>query len=112
MRRSTVNPLDFSIILLLEDSSGDDLVLRRHNGAHASRHTNHWEKRRGSANAVVPLGFHIHYATQRYQEEGLRIDGYAEATANYTDFESALDLMINDAGFEVPNEGPQLKMSI
>ena len=46
--------------------------------------------------------FHIHLATQRYQEIGSREDAYAEITDRYTDIDGAIQSMFEDAGFEVP----------
>ena len=35
--------------------------------------------------------FHTHRATERYQQEGFEIDGYAEETDKYYSFDSALE---------------------
>ena len=94
---------DFSVILLLIDSNGETYTLRRHNGEHNSKHTNKWEKERGLPNAVIERKrFHRHFATERYQLSGYPIDGYAEVTADYHDFDSALDDMLDQCGFERP----------
>jgi hypothetical protein len=45
-------------------------------------------------------------ATQRYQELGMREDAYAEPTDRFPDFSSALQCMLNDCGFDIP-EDPQ-----
>ena len=99
VRRSAFSPLDFSVILVFKDSDGTEYVLRRHNGPHASRHTNFYEKRHGLPNAELPVCFHRHFATERYQKEGLKIDGYAEQTGDYSDIRTAQQAMIQDAGF-------------
>ena len=44
--------------------------------------------------------FHIHMATERYQELGMREDAYAEATDRFGDFDSALRCMVDECGFE------------
>jgi hypothetical protein len=48
--------------------------------------------------------FHIHHATERYQESGAREDAFAEVTDRYADFHSALRCMFEDCGFEAPQE--------
>jgi len=90
-RQSNHNSLDFSIILTFIDRDGVEYRLLRCNGLHASRHTNRIESERGDSNAVIQTVFHVHLATERYQEAGHAIDGYAEATNGYTDFQSALE---------------------
>lgn len=44
-------------------------------------------------------GFHIHRATERYQELGGREDTYAELTDAYKNFDGALACMFRDCGF-------------
>ena len=92
LRRSKINILDFSVILaVLDPNSNQVFRLRRHNGR-SHEHTNHIEGERF-------YNFHIHMATARYQRPGSREDGYAEPTDRYTDFEGALDALIQDATF-------------
>jgi len=102
IRQSNHNPNDFSIILgvLLPDSNQIFRLLRYNGKSH--EHTNHIEKNRF-------YDFHIHKATERYQEYGTREDAYAEPTNRFTDFNSALQCMIEDCGFEVP-DGIQLPL--
>lgn len=96
LRQSTVNPLDFSVILAVKyPQSNRWFRLRRHNGK-SHDHRNKIEKE-------VFYDFHIHMATQRYQEIGAREDFYAEATDRYGDFQGALDCMLADANFEIPH---------
>ncbi len=102
LRGNRLSPLDFSVILVFKDIDGSEYVLRRHNGAHPSRHTNEYEKRRSLPNAELPICFHRHIATERYQKEGLRIDVYAEQANDYRDIRTAQDAMIHDAGFVLP----------
>jgi len=69
--------------------------LRRYNG-NSHQHTNHIE-RQGFRD------FHIHFATERYQEEcGWNEDGYAESTDRYDDFSGAWGCLISDANLVVP----------
>jgi hypothetical protein len=103
LRSNRLSPLDFSVILVFKDTDGSEYVLRRHNGTHPSRHTNEYEKRLSLPNAVLPICFHRHLATERYQKAGLKIDGYAEQTNDYSDIRTAQDAMIRDAGFVLPS---------
>jgi hypothetical protein len=94
--------MDFSIILVFRDADGSEYILRRHNGPHPSRHTNLYEKQVNFPNAELPICIHRHLATERYQKAGLQIEGYAEQTSDYTDLKTALDRMIIEAGFVLP----------
>jgi hypothetical protein len=102
LRSNRFSPLNFSVILVFKDVDGSEYILRRHNGIHPSRHTNAYEKRLDLPNAELPVCFHRHFATERYQKAGLKIDGYAERTDDYTDIRTAQDMMIRDAGFILP----------
>ena len=96
LRRSDVDRLDFSVILLVRvPGSSQWFRLRRCNGRH--EHTNHIER-------VTFRDFHIHYATERYQELGTREDGYAEPTERYGDFDGALRCLLDDANFGRPHK--------
>ena len=85
LRGNRLSPLDFSVILVFKDVDGSDYILRRHNGVHPSTHTNEYEKRLSLPNAELPICFHRHLATERYQRAGLKIDGYAEQANDYND---------------------------
>lgn len=92
LRQSLINALDFSVILAVRvPGSSRVFRLRRHNGP-THRHGNQLE-----GDSFV--GFHIHTATERYQAQGLREDGFAQPTDRYTDFDGALTCMIEDAHF-------------
>ena len=75
--------------------------LRRHNGK-SHEHTNQIEQ-------ITFYDFHIHMATERYQELGTREDAFAEVTDRYGDYESALRCLVEDCGFEVP-PNPQIDL--
>ncbi len=111
LKTSLINPLDFSVILLLEEDGGD-YRLTRYNGLHPSQHTNQWERRRGDRNSTFGPAFHIHRATERYQLEGLDIDGFAEVTDKYADFESALSCFVQECGFRPPADEPSPQLSL
>lgn len=98
LRQSIVNPLGFSVILAAQIPQSNQIFrLRRYNGR-SHEHTNHIE-------GDTFYDFHIHIATQRYQEAGLREDAYAEITNRYTDFSGALTCMLSDCSFSVEENG-------
>ena len=98
LRQSGVNPLDFSIILAVcPERTNQVFRLRRYN-SRSHEHTNHIEKN-------TFYDFHIHMATERYQELGAREDAYAEPTDQFSDFHSAFRCMVEDGGFDVAGNG-------
>ena len=98
LRRSQVNPLDFSVILAVRIPGSNQLFrLRRYNG-NSHEHTNSIENE-------TFHDFHIHVATERYQLIGTREDAFAETTDRYSNLQDALDCLIRDANLVVPN-GP------
>jgi hypothetical protein len=103
MRKNLINPLDFSVILGYIPKDHLNIIrLRRYNGVH--EHTNKLEGERFR-------GFHIHYATQRYQAAGWDIDNYAEATDKYTTVDEALEIYFNECNFIRPaDESNQPKL--
>ena len=99
LRQSNFNTLDFSVILAVNPSDTNLLFrLRRYNGK-SHEHTNLIEEN-------TFYDFHIHTATERYQEIGAREDAFAETTDRFADFQSALHCMFEDCGFVMP-EGDQ-----
>ena len=97
LRQSDFNTLDFSIILAVDPPDSSQLFrLRRYNGK-SHEHTNQIE-------GDTFYDFHIHYATERYQESGAREDAFAELTDRYADFHTALRCMFEDCGFETPKD--------
>ena len=97
LRQNQINLLDFSIILAVQVSRSSKLFrLLRYNGK-SHEHTNHIEDE-------TFYDFHIHRATERYQEFGTREDAYAEATDRYDSFHGALCCLIDDANLDVPPE--------
>lgn len=92
-RMANMNQLDFSVILAVRLPRVNTVFrLRRYNGR-SHQHTNRIERQRF-------YGFHIHYATERYQALGVDEDGYAEETDRYSDFESAVQCLVDDCGCE------------
>jgi hypothetical protein len=101
-RHNSLNVLDFSIIIAVCPAGSNQLFrLRRHNGK-SHEHTNQIE-------ASTFYDFHIHMATERYQELGMREDAYAEATDRFGDFDGALRCLLDDGGFETPPD-PNLRL--
>jgi hypothetical protein len=95
LRQSSFNPLDFSVILAwLPPQSTSPFRLCRYNGK-SHEHTNTLESH-------TFYEFHVHRATARYQQSGLREDSFAEPTTRYQDVTSALQCLIQDCGFQLP----------
>jgi hypothetical protein len=108
-RQSTLNPLDFSVILIWHRPGGQPFRLLRCNGPHPSQHTNRIEKEEGKKDACFADCCHVHRATARYQERSCKEDSFAEPTDAYHDYEGALRYMLQIAGFgdpEVDSEMP------
>ena len=103
-RHSNSNLLDFSVILAVQvPMSNHWFRLRRCNGK-SHEHTNHIE-------GITFYDFHIHQATEKYQEIGSREDAYAVAIDKYDDFDGAVDYMIQESNFDAPPK-EQLRLSL
>lgn len=100
LRQSGSNPLDFSIILAICPQERTQLFRLRRYNSRTHEHTNQLERN-------TFYDFHIHIATERYQEYGTREDAFAEPTDRFSDFNSALRSMFEDCGFDVPQESQQ-----
>ena len=95
LRQSIFNPLDFSIILAHRPPKSNQLFrLQRYNGK-SHEYTNLIE-------GETFYDFHIHRATEKYQEMGAREDTFADPTDRFADFQEAIACMLKDCGFEVP----------
>ena len=97
LRESIPNPLGFSVILAYFPTTENRVFrLRRYNGKdHA--HTNTLERQ-------TFYDFHIHLATERYQNSGLREDAFAVPTDRFADFDGALRCMMEDCAFALPHD--------
>ena len=82
----------FSVIFQYVDENKKIYNLKRYNGLHAP-HINIIER-----NKVK--GFHIHTATERYQEKNLNIEAYAEETDQYSDWKSAFVKLLYDCNIK------------
>jgi len=97
VRQSLFNPLDFSVILgYLMPGFNVLFRLRRYNGR-SHQHTNRIE-------GNTFYDFHIHTATERYQEAGHEEDHYAETTDRFADLGGAIQCMLQDCAFELPSD--------
>jgi len=97
LRQNNINPLDFSIILAYCPPKRTQIFrLCRYNGK-SHEHTNDIE-----GNTFYQ--FHIHRATERYQALGAREDTYAEPTDRFSDYNSALECLLEDCRFELPDK--------
>jgi hypothetical protein len=102
LRQSLFNALDFSVILAYRPPGTNQLFrLRRYNGK-SHEHTNVLE-------GQTFYDFHVHVATERYQESGLREDAFAEPADRFADFQGAIRCLLTECGFEVPPD-PQGKL--
>jgi hypothetical protein len=102
LRQSNFNPLDFSIILAFLPKETNQLFrLRRYNGK-SHEHTNQIEK-------DTFYDFHIHMATERYQDLGAKEDAFAEPTDRFSSVHNALNCMLEDCEFNIPKD-PQGKL--
>ncbi len=96
-RQASFNAMDFSIILAVAPTGSNlRFRLRRHNGK-SHEHTNAIERN-------TFYDFHIHVATARYQELGMREDAFAERTDRYGDYGGALRCLFSDCGIVFPTE--------
>ncbi len=95
LRQSNINPLDFSAILAVRiPQSNRFFRLRRYNGK-SHEHTNQIE-------GDTFYDFHIHTATQRYQDIGEREDTYAQTTDRYSNLTEAIGCMQHDVSLITP----------
>ena len=97
IRINEYNKDSFSVILCVSVPSPRKFFnLNRYNGCN-HEHTNDIE-------AELITGFHIHTATERYQQIGKREESYAQKTDRYSDVYGALQCLFTDANFEVPTD--------
>lgn len=100
IRRNDHNPLNFSVILVfLVPNTNSHIRLLRYNG-NSHTHSNKIER------TVFYNKFHIHRATERYQELGAREDAFAEETDLFSSLESAIRCFVKDCNIiEISNNG-------
>jgi len=96
VRQNSIDLLSFSVILAFSPSKSNfTFRLRRYNGRH--QHTNRIERN-------TFYDFHIHKATEKYQKEGLKEDGYAEVSNEYTEIRGAIDKFVKDCNIKFGNK--------
>lgn len=98
-RQSEFNALDFSVILVYRPLGTNELFfLRRYNGR-SHEHTN-------SIEGETFYSFHIHQATERYQDLGAKEAAYASPTTEYGTIDEAVEKMFAECSFLVPQVPP------
>jgi hypothetical protein len=96
LRQNKNTITDFSAILAYQEKGANkDFKLRRYNGKH--EHTNKLENHKF-------FDFHVHYATQRYQDAGRKEESYAEETNRYSDIKGAITCLINDCNIQIKKD--------
>jgi hypothetical protein len=94
LRQNDFNVFDFSVILgVVSKETNTVFRLRRYNGK-SHEHTNRIE-------GDSFYDFHVHTATERYQDLGAKEEHYAEVTDRYGDFNGAVGCMLKDCGFRI-----------
>jgi hypothetical protein len=94
-RHNRINQLDFSLILVyIPEKSNSEFRLLRCNGK-SHEHSNKLEKNKF-------YDFHIHRATERYQEFGYDEDSFAEITHEYADINGAWDYFLKTGNIKTP----------
>lgn len=102
LRKSMYNSFDFSVILAYRVPRTTQVFrLRRYNGK-SHEHTKVIERQ-------TFYDFHIHTATERYQDLGIREDSFAEPTDCFSNFNEAIDCLFDDCNFQIP-EDPQREL--
>ena len=95
LRQNSLNPLDFSAILGIVVKGSNQLIkLRRYNGK-SHEHKNKLE-------AEQFYDFHIHHATERYQNIGYKEELYAIPTERYANLRDALKCLAQDCNIMFP----------
>ncbi len=89
LRQNLNNVNDFSAILAFQERGcNKSFKIRRYNGK-SHEHSNKIEGDKFYT-------FHIHKATQRYQDAGRKEESFAEATDRYSDLRGALKCLLKD----------------
>jgi hypothetical protein len=86
--------LNFSVVFCLCLPNTDPIVIKRYCGKY-HQHTNRIE------DITLPIDFHIHTLTYRYQESYFDDDCFAEVTNRYTNVNDALECLLTDCNFKV-----------
>jgi len=101
LRQADANVFDFSAILAYCPPESNQVIrLCRCNGRH--QHTNAIER-------DSFYDFHVHTATERYQELGADEEGFAIPCGEYTDLQGAIQVLCARCAIEVP-ASPQMSL--
>ena len=96
LRQNIENVLDFtSLLAYANNTSSDVFILCRYNGK-SHEHRNKLDK------TPVFYDFHIHKATQLYQDNGFKEEFYATVTDRYSDLKNAFLSMVEDCSIILP----------
>lgn len=97
LRQNKINPLDFSAILAYcPPETTQEFRLRRYNGkSHQHKNTLEGESF---------YDFHIHMATERYQDFGSYEEQYAEPSSRFSDLSTALRCLLDDCNFQTTKD--------
>ena len=91
-------PGDFSVGVIYRPEGYDKgIVLRRYNG-NSHSHTNKIEREK------IVRKFHIHEATERYQDAGYKAEDYATISTGYSTYQEAIDRMIDECNLRVKGQ--------
>ena len=88
----------FSSYVMLSCNSPCRVTLRQHAYIQLGRSHEHTNRIEG----ITFYDFHIHTATERYQEAGYAEEHYAETTNRYADLNGAIQCLFQDCAFELP----------
>jgi hypothetical protein len=92
VRQSLMFPRNFSVILAVRPPSTLNFFRLRRYNSDTHEHRNAIER-------DVFKAFHIHQATERYQELGADADAFAEPTDRFDSVGSAITCLINECSF-------------
>lgn len=96
LRQSLDNVLDFTSMICFGHTTSSDLfILCRYNGK-SHEHRNKIER------GPVFYDFHIHMATQRYQDGGFNEEFFAVVTDRYSNIQEAFYCMASDWNIQLP----------
>lgn len=95
MRQLQDDPLDFSVLLIYNDSKGYRYIIKRYNGDHGM----HIDNRTG----VCISGPHIHTISEECQMTTHKDEGSAESTDRYKTLSEAVDTFIDDLNIQYEN---------
>jgi hypothetical protein len=104
LRQHKIDSLNFTAIFSFYlPYTGGILNMKRYCGKY-HQHTNKIE------GTELPIDFHIHTITHRYQKSSFENDTFAEITNRYNDLNGALNCLLKDCNFKLA-QGQQLPLN-